>query len=288
MRKEISQAIWKFIAFYLKNYRKITVIPLAILIFSLSVLGLHYYFTGTIVKEDISLTGGWQVIVPSNVSYSLISKFSPVQIKNLFSGKVQGYEFELPYNYTNTSIYRLLDSLGVSKNSATINYVSPSLAYASLINAIYLVVIAFILVFIISFIYFRNIIQASANVVSIISDVINVLAMFSIFGISLSTASIAGILMLMGYSADRNAILSTNIWKRKEGSMQYRLYHTFKTSTTMDLAAIFVLIVLLFLSNNSIIRAIATTLLIGIIFDDLVVWILNGSMQLRALHYEQS
>jgi preprotein translocase subunit SecF len=285
MRKELAKLVWDFVAFYLRNYKKLTLIPLIILAFSISVLGYHYLRTGSLVKEDISLTGGWEVVVPSNVSLQQISRFSPTQIRNVFTGKVQGYEFELPANYTNSSVIMLLNSLGVSRSEASINYVSPSLAYSAIINAVYLILIAFVLVFFISFIYFRNIIQATANVVSIISDVINVLAMFSILGLSLSTASIAGLLMLMGYSADRNAILSTNIWKRKEGMLHYRLYHTFKTSTTMDLAAIFVLIALLSLTNNYIIRAIAETLLIGIIFDDLVVWILNGSLQLRAIKY---
>jgi preprotein translocase subunit SecF len=285
MRKELAKLVWNFIDFYLRNYKKLTLIPLIILAFSISILGYHYLRTGSLVKEDISLTGGWEVIIPPNVSLQQVSRFSPTQIRNVFTGKVQGYEFELPANYTNSSVIMLLNSLGVSRSEASINYVSPSLAYSAIINAVYLILIAFVLVFFVSFIYFRNIIQATANVVSIISDVINVLAMFSILGISLSTASIAGLLMLMGYSADRNAILSTNIWKRKEGTLHYRLYHTFKTSTTMDLAAIFVLVALLSLTNNYIIRAIAETLLIGIIFDDLVVWILNGSLQLRAMKY---
>jgi preprotein translocase subunit SecF len=173
-----------------------------------------------------------------------------------------------------------------SKNSS-INFVSATLGQSQLSSSIILLGIAFILVAIVSLFYFRSKWQAFSNVVSIISDVINIVGVMDLLGIKFGTASIAGILMIMGYSADRNIILATNILKRGEASMKYRLVHTIKTSMTMDAAAIVTFLVLFLGTSNSTIQGIAIVLLIGVIFDDFTVWILNGSTQLYGLGYKE-
>ena len=127
-----------------------------------------------------------------------------------------------------------------------------------------------------------------SNVISIISDIINIVGVLDIIGFSFSTASIAGILMIMGYSADRNIILATNILKREEASMRYRLTKTIKTSLTMDAAALVTFLILFFGTTNSTLHEIAIILIIGVIFDDFTVWILNGSTQLYGLKYKEA
>jgi hypothetical protein len=44
--------------FYYKNYKKLILIPIILLIFNLSVLAYNYFSTGSIVNMDSSLKGG--------------------------------------------------------------------------------------------------------------------------------------------------------------------------------------------------------------------------------------
>ncbi|MCW1293153.1 MAG: hypothetical protein OH318_02055 [Candidatus Parvarchaeota archaeon] len=280
IKEKLSNLLWRFSEYYTHNYKILIAVPLIIIFFSVSVLTFKYITTGKIIKEGISLTGGYQITVPPNTNISLIKNYSPIAIRGLFSSKIIGYQFSAPLYFNKTLFLEELEKYNISQNEVTINYVGPQLVSSAIYNAIVLFIIAFVLVSFVSFIYFRSYIQSFANVISIVSDVINVLAIMSFLGLSLSTASIAGFLMLIGYSADRNAILSSNLFKRKEGNLQYRIYHTLKTSITMDVSAISVLIVMLLISS-SIIKDIATVLIIGVILDDLVVWILNGGLQIH-------
>lgn len=290
IRNSLSNLLWRFSGWYIKNYNKVTIIPLILISLSIFFLAFHYFRYGTIINEGISLTGGYQVFVPANVSYSLIANYSPTPLHSLFSSKLIGYEFSTPlsFNKTKEAFLTTLSEHGIPPSSVTINYISPELASGAITNAIYLFIIAFILLIFISLIYFRKPYQSFSNVISIISDVINVLGFMSIFGLTLTTASIVGFLMLIGYSADRNAILSSNLLKRREGDLHYRVYHALKTSITMDVAAISVFIVMLLVSSSSTIQSIAEVLLIGVVLDDLVVWILNGSIQLRGIEHERT
>ncbi len=301
IRKTLNGTIDKIVGYYLKNYKKMVFIPIAFIIFFAASIGYYYHVHGELVNEDISLAGGISLGINTNISVSptlLASNLSsvlgtPVSISVLhsqFSNAITGYSITAGINVNATVLTNAAAAfLGIKLTSANSNvdYVSAQIAQGSLYDSVILLGVAFVLVAVVSLFYFRNPSQAFSNVISIVSDIINVVGVLDILGISFSTASIAGILMIMGYSADRNIILATNILKRGEASMKYRLIHTIKTSLTMDAAALITFIVLFFGTTNSTIQQIAIILIIGVIFDDFTVWILNGSVQLSGIDYKE-
>ncbi len=301
VRKYLNRSIERLVDYYLKNYRKMIFIPIAFIIFFAASIGYHYYTHGEVVNEDLSLAGGISLTLNTNhsVSASLITSNlstalnSPVSVSVLhaqFSNAITGYAITAGINVNTTQFTNAVSKLfamPVTSANSNIDYVSATIAQGALYDSLILLGAAFILVAIVSLFYFRNLSQAFSNVISIISDVINVVGLLDLLGISFSTASIAGILMIMGYSADRNIILATNILKREEANMKYRLLHTIKTSLTMDAAAFVTFIVLFFGTTNSLIQNIAIILVFGVLFDDFSVWILNGSIQLAGIGYHE-
>ncbi len=301
IRKTLNGTMDRVVGYYLKNYKKMVFIPIAFIIFFAASIGYYYHVHGELVNEDISLAGGISLTLNTNISISpnlLAANLSsalgtPVSISVLhsqFSNAIAGYSMTAGIKVNATALTNAVaTAFGIKMTAANSNvdYVSSQLAQGSLYDSLMLLGVAFVLVAVVSLFYFRNPSQAFSNVISIVSDIINVVGVLDILGISFSLASIAGILMIMGYSADRNIILATNILKRSEASMKYRLIHTIKTSLTMDAAALITFIVLFFGTTNTTIQNIAIILIFGVIFDDFTVWILNGSVQLSGIGYEE-
>ena len=300
LRSRLNKSINRVVSYYLMNYKKMIFMPIAVLILLSGVVAYHYYVYGSPINPGISLSGGVSATVSTNAAVSpsfIISDISsavkqPVEVAVLhapLSNAVIGYTITTTDSVNSTVFKQDVASIfHISPDSSSISLtlVAASLAQSSLDSAIYLLIIAFGLVAVVSFFYFRNGVQAFSNVISIISDVVNIIAVVDILGLRFSTASIAGILMIMGYSADRNIILATNILKRKDATVRYRLVHTIKTSLTMDAAAFVTFLILIVGSTNSTIISIATILIIGVLFDDFTVWILNGSIQLAGIRYD--
>ncbi len=300
LRKTISGALNKLVDYYLKNYKKMVFIPIIFVVIFSASIGYHYITHGQLVNEGISLSGGVSLsivsgksIAPTFITTNLTATLrTPVSVSVLhspLSNTITGYTITAGTNVNVTALSNAVSKLfgiKLTSSNSSIDFVGASLAQSALYDSAFLLGIAFVLVAIVSLFYFRNFAQAFSNVTSIVSDVINVVGLLDILGIHFSTASIAGILMIMGYSADRNIILATNVLKRKEASMRYRLTHTIKTSLTMDAAALITFLVLFLGTSNSIIHSIAIILIFGVIFDDFTVWILNGSIQLAAINYK--
>lgn len=301
IRRTINKTIDRIVTYYLKNYKKMVFIPIAVIIVFAGVIGYHYFTTGQVVNEDISLAGGISLsintnqslspsFIASNLSSAIGSSVSVTVLHAQFSNAISGYSVTAGRNVNATQLTNAASALfGMKLTSANsnVNYVSSQIAQGALYDSLILLAVAFVLVAAVSLFYFRNLSQAFSNVISIVSDIINVIGVLNLLGISFSTASIAGVLMIMGYSADRNIILATNILKRGEASMKYRLIHTMKTSLTMDAAALVTFIILFFGTTNVTIQNIAIILIFGVIFDDITVWILNGSVQLSGIGYKE-
>lgn len=302
IRRTLNKTIDSIVGYYLKNYKKMVFLPLAFIVFFAGSIAYHYLtHGGQLVNEDISLAGGVSLAVntnqsispsfiTSNLSSALNSQVSVAVLHSPLSNAITGYSITAGKDVNATQLVdaaSVLFRMKLTAANSNVDFVSAEIAQGAIYDSLILLGMAFILVAAVSLFYFRNYSQALSNVISIVSDVINVVGLLDLLGISFSTASIAGILMIMGYSADRNIILATNILKRGEASMKYRLIHTIKTSITMDAAAFITFIVLFFGTTNSVIQNIAIILIFGVIFDDFTVWILNGSIQLAGIKYNE-
>jgi preprotein translocase subunit SecF len=142
---------------------------------------------------------------------------------------------------------------------------------------------------IVVFIYFRKLVVSGAIILSIIFDVIGTLAVMNLIGIKLSTAGVAALLMVIGYSVDTDILLSTKLIKRKFGSVTHRLYNAMNTGLTMQFTTLVVFIVMYLLSPAYALKEIAIILIISILIDTVSTWIQNAGiirLYLEKKHHE--
>jgi preprotein translocase subunit SecF len=66
--------VQKISSFYDKNYKKILILPIVILLISLSYIGYFYSQNNDFLHRDLSLTGGTSITVFSNISSSIVQK----------------------------------------------------------------------------------------------------------------------------------------------------------------------------------------------------------------------
>ncbi len=112
------------------------------------------------------------------------------------------------------------------------------------------------------------------------TDILMTLAVVNLLGMTISTGGIIAFLMLIGYSVDTDILLTTRVIKRKEDSVNKRIYEAFKTGMTMTLTSIVVVLVGLAITSSfsATLQEIFTVLLIGLFFDMFNTWITNASL----------
>ncbi len=147
-------------------------------------------------------------------------------------------------------------------------------------QAILALIISFIGVAIVIFLVYRHLVASGAIVLSAVSDIIITAAAMQVFGIPLSLGTTAALLMLIGYSADSNVLLTTRLLKRK-GKLDEKLSGAFRTGiimTTTTLAAIAAMWVVTTAGQIQIISEIASVLIIGLLIDMMNAWMLNAGI----------
>jgi preprotein translocase subunit SecF len=96
----------------------------------------------------------------------------------------------------------------------------------------------------------------------------------------LSTAGIVAFLMLIGYSVDTDILLTTRVFKRHEGSVNSRIFSSFKTGMTMTLTSLLVVSIGYFMTSgfSKVFNQIFTILIIGLLFDIINTWLFNAGI----------
>jgi preprotein translocase subunit SecF len=177
-------------------------------------------------------------------------------------------------------VVKLANSLNGTASIVSYRSVGPILSKQSLNQVYYALAFAFIFMSITVFIIFRNFVPSMAVILAALSDIIIAIGGMSLLGIPLSLASVAGLLMLIGYSVDTDILLTTRVLKRREGTVTERALDAMKTGLTMAAAAIgsmaaLYLVVVLFIPYANVLADIAAVLIIGLLADVLATWLMN-------------
>ena len=144
-----------------------------------------------------------------------------------------------------------------------------------------IMIVAFVLISIAVFFIVRSLGPSFAVIFGAANDIIVALGAMSLFGIPLGTASIGGLLMLLGYSIDTDVLTAIRILKRHEGTPEDRAYASMKTGITMTTAAIvsfailFTVSVILYVPSY---YEISGAVLFGLIGDIFTTWLGNASI----------
>jgi preprotein translocase subunit SecF len=136
---------------------------------------------------------------------------------------------------------------------------------------------AIILMVFIVFVAFRTVIPSLAVISAALLDILIALGLLSIFGVELSLAGVAALLMLVGYSVDSDIMLTTKTIKQNK-PFEQSVNEAFVTGITMTgttiVAMLSIVIVTSFLQMDAL-GQIASVLLAGLTVDLITTWLMN-------------
>lgn len=172
----------------------------------------------------------------------------------------------------------------VTYSSISVQTVSPVLSAKFISTVIDTVIFSAVLSVILVFFFFRSIPPSIAVLTGALADIIIALGAMGLFGIPLTLASFAALLMLIGYSLDTDILLTTRILKRK-GNARENAFDAMKTGLTMSVtgliafASLFLLSVMTHIPTYFEISGVA---LAGLVGDMFATWGINAVL---VLHY---
>ncbi|MBW6451230.1 MAG: protein translocase subunit SecF [DPANN group archaeon] len=268
------------------NYKILLIPAIILLIFSLGVIAINYASTGTIVDMGIDFKGGSHInieidTVDQNIIKQISDNFKEIDNKVVVrtsSGIGQSIIIETEKNIEMQKIKELLSTSGlnVTNEMISIQFVGAALGSQFFKEAISAVIIALLLMALVIFLTFKTIVPSFAIIQAAIVDIIFAIAMMNIFGIELSMASLAALLMLLGYSVDTDVLLTTRLIKRTdEGTLDERINASMKTGITMTTAAIVAFVVLYIFSTSQILDEISIVIIFGLLADYISTWFGN-------------
>ncbi|MCA9459663.1 MAG: hypothetical protein KC550_03895, partial [Nanoarchaeota archaeon] len=227
--------------FYIKNYKKLMVIPVFLFVLALVFIFQTIQVDGTPIHRDISLKGGLSAILDIDSQVSLdqfLEDLNTNYLDNSFAvsevsknGKRTGFivdtdldeeEFKSFIN----NYFKVEFEFGENYSS---NFISPTLSSAFFIQAIYILVVSFVLMSAVIFFYFREFIPSFAVVLSALFDVVVTVGILDVFGVKISIAGIGALLMLIGYSIDTDVLLTNRLLKESGENYFEKTFEAFKT-----------------------------------------------------------
>ncbi len=272
---------------YETKYKLLLIIPIVMVVLALMQISIQYYQTGDFVNKGISLKGGSTITLNSiqDVDYASIENQlqeqfpkGDITVRTITSaGKLVALAIDSSFQETE-EIDILLAAIKEKINlrgNYSVEIIGSSLGEAFFSQMIRALLVAFLLMSIVVFIYFRTFIPSVAVIAAAFSDIVVTLAIFNLTGMKLSTAGVAAFLMLIGFSVDTDMVLSTRLLKRKEGTVMERIYGATKTGLTMIFTTMAATITTLIFVQSDVIKQIMIVLLIGLLVDFIMTWIQN-------------
>ncbi len=272
---------------YETKYKLLLIIPIAMVVLALMQIGVQYYQTGDFVNKGISLKGGSTITINSvqDVDYASLENQLQEQfpkgdltVRTITSaGKLVALAIDSSFQETeeiNILLAAIKEKFNLKENYS-VEIIGSSLGEAFFSQMIRALLVAFLLMSIVVFIYFRTFIPSVAVIAAAFSDIVVTLAIFNMTGLKLSTAGVAAFLMLIGFSVDTDMVLSTRLLKRKEGTVMERIYGATKTGLTMIFTTMAAIITALIFVQSDVIKQIMIVLLIGLLVDFIMTWIQN-------------
>ncbi|HLC92812.1 MAG TPA: hypothetical protein VJH23_03820 [archaeon] len=168
--------------------------------------------------------------------------------------------------------------------------IGPSLGSSFFALAIQVMLMGMVLLSIVIFLYFREIITSLTVIAAAVFNIIGSLALMSVFSIPVSLTTIPALLMMVGYSVDTEIVMSSRVLKRKEQTAKERMNESLITILTMSLTAIVavgVMAVLSYFAQVNVIFQISIVLFFGLVSDLVSSTMLNAPLILAHAEKEE-
>nr|MBI4156763.1 hypothetical protein [Candidatus Woesearchaeota archaeon] len=278
-----------FKEFYFKHYKLFILVPVFMLLISVFIIYSTYNEIGDIINKDISLKGGVSLTIISDkdttgleqyLSQKFNQGFAVRKLAEFGSDKQIGFVVEASDVKSDDVIKAIEERLQIEldDNNLSIEETGSTLGegfYRQMLKAI---LFAFLFMAIVVFITFRNVIPSLAVMMSGIFDLAATIAVLDLIGLKISTAGVAALLLILGYSIDTDVVLTTRTLKRKEGEVNARIINAFKTGLTMAVTTFIALLIGYLITNSYVVKEMFLIIMIGLVFDIIITWIFNAGI----------
>lgn len=259
------------------------IFPLLLILLSIFILGNNYVKTGEILEKSIDFTGGTQVAIElyEKIDVEKIEKGFFDQIGGEINTRITSEDSPTLFIETNQEINKeiiisILDQLNIQYKNISIQTIGAMIGESFWKQAQMAIILAFLAIGFVVFITFKSVAPSLAIMIAGGSDFLFAMAGMSVLGIKLSMATLAGLLILIGYSVDTDILLSTRLLKRRsEGNIDERITSSMKTGVTMTTTSIIAFTVLYIISSSMVLEQIALVIILGLISDLPFTWIQN-------------
>lgn len=275
---------------YDKNYKQLLFLSFLLLSTCMGFLLFQFVTTGQFVERGVSLKGGITMTIPVEkfvdthfLQSSLSNKFpkADISVRSLTeAGRVSALIVEAA-DVDEDDLVSAISSQGIvlEKGKFSLENMGSSLGENFFRQTLLAVLIAFVCMSLVVYATFRAVIPSLFVILAAFSDIVSTLAVVSFVGMKLSTAGIAAFLMLIGYSVDTDILLTTKVYKRRDGGTELeRLLSAVKTGLTMTATALAAVIVAYFVTDADVIKQIMFILMTGLFFDVIYTWVQNAGI----------
>jgi preprotein translocase subunit SecF len=259
--------------------KKMIIYPLVVFIAALLLLAVHFPPLGIDLKGGVVVTGEGISANPNQLEKELSSKLGvEVHVESFTS--VEGSKGVRIYAPAGTDPQRIISILKEKYPNADFTHteVQPTFGELAKKQGIKAIVFAFIAMALVVFLFFRNPVSSLAIIFSALSDMTIAVATMGLFRIQLTTATIAALLMLIGYTVDSNILLTTKLTKRKEDTIEEAYLSAVSTGFTMSTTTLGALLMLWIISTSPVLDNIAAVLIFGLLADFMNTWIFNAGV----------
>ena len=255
-------------------------IPAAIFAVAVVIVLITFIMTGMPVTPGIDFAGGTAVTLHTDDTKEEIEAyFAGYDLQSIEEGISGGYYLKFG-PMSNEEMIAFNEYIIAGYPDAGIDQIGASFGKTLQSQATLALLFAFIGMAVVVFIAFRKILPAVTVVFAGVADITITAAAMNIFGIELSLATTAALLMLIGYSVDSNILLTTKVLKR-QGNLEEKMegaFHTGFIMTSTTFCAILAMFLVSLIANVPTLYNISAVLLIGLICDLIFTWGFNAGM----------
>ncbi len=275
---------------YHKHLKAMLLIPLIIVVFSIYFIYTQYQDTHDYINKDISLKGGMSATITTEKEIDIVqleaelnTVFKDAQVRKLSefgSEKQIGIIVEVPETDDKLLQSTLEEKLGLqlNDNNYSVEVVGSSLGESFYQQIFKAILFAYILMAIVVVITYRNLLPSFLVILCATCDILATIGILDLLNTRISTAGIGALLLLIGYSIDTDMVLTTKIYRRKEGSIEERTKDSILTTLFMSLTSFIAVFIGLLFSTSPVLTEIFTVMTIGLVADMVFTNLMNAPL----------
>lgn len=270
---------------YERHHLALLWITILMTVLAAAQIGYQYSVSGDFIHRGVSLKGGVIMTVPGaqvdrgSLEQDLRSEFPQADLQVRLISQTRGVSAEASDVDADSLVKSVASRLGgLGQEDYSVEVIGPSLGKSFFRELFVSIGLAYLLMGLVVLLFYRTIVPSLAVIICAFCDMLCTVAVYNVMGWTMSSAGIAALLMMIGYSVDTDMLLTSRVLRRKEGTVLERVYSAFHTGATQTLAAIAAVAVALIFTHSDVIREVMTVLLIGLIIDFPMTWIQNAAI----------